>query len=88
MRRDSRTRETVLYYRKVYLDSPEGRWALARFFESCGLLRRIENDEQRVMHNQAVYLLENMGLTQGANYDRLCQLLGALTIPDEALDER
>lgn len=86
LRRDSRTKQTVLYYRHAYGKDEQSRWAFARFLEQSGLLRKIETEEQRVLHNQAIYLLENMGMTQGANYDKLVDLLFTLTIPEEAVD--
>jgi hypothetical protein len=55
--------------------------------ESGGIFKSIENEQQRAAHNQIVYLLENMGMTQGVNYDRLADLLLTLTIPDEAIDK-
>jgi hypothetical protein len=50
------------------------------------MLKRIETDEQRVLHNWGIELLENMGLTQGLNYDRLVEAMQRFTIPDEAVD--
>jgi hypothetical protein len=56
--------------------------------QSGGLLKRIENEEQRAAHNYMVTLLENMGMTQGVNeeelYNRLGEMLLRLTIPDES----
>jgi hypothetical protein len=50
-------------------------------------LKRIENDEQRVLHNWGIELLENMGLTQGINYRALVDAALRLGIPKEAIDE-
>jgi hypothetical protein len=87
LRRDSRTKETILWYRHTYEKDQKSRWAFARLLESGGLFKTIETEQQRAAHNQIVYLLENMGMTQGVNYDRLAELLLALTIPDEAIDK-
>jgi len=85
--RQSRRKETILTYRAAFERSVEGRQVLAWLVEHCGLLRPIENEEQRVLHNWGVNLLENMGMTQGFNYDRLVDDLLRLTIPIEAIDK-
>lgn len=88
--RNIRTKETVLTYHAAYGRTPEGRWAFARLLESGGLLRRVENEEQRAAHNHMISLLENMGLTQGRNeselYDKLGAMLMGLAPADEAVD--
>ena len=86
MRRDSRTKETVLSYRHTYGRDDISRWTFARLLESGGLFKRIDTEEQRAAHNYIVYLLENMGMTQGVNYDELANMLFSLSIPDEAVD--
>lgn len=86
VRRDSRTRETILSYRKVYSDPQLGAWAFARLLESGGLFKRIENEEQRAAHNVVVTMLENMGIPQGMNYDELARLVFQLSIPPESID--
>jgi hypothetical protein len=50
------------------------------------MFKRIETDEQRVLHNWGIELLENMGLIQGLNYDRLVESMQRFTIPNEAID--
>jgi hypothetical protein len=87
LRRDSRTKETILWYRHTYEKDQQSKWAFARLLESGGIFRPIENEQQRAAHNQIVYLLENMGMVQGVNYDRLAELLLTLTIPEEAVDK-
>ena len=87
LRRDSRTRETILWYRNVYGRDAQGKWAFARLIEQGGLFKRIEGEEHRAAHNQLVYLLENMGMTQGMNYDKLAEFMLSLPIPDEAIDK-
>lgn len=88
--RNQRTRETVLTYHAAYGRTPEGRWAFARLLQSGGLLRRVENEEQRAAHNHMISLLENMGLTQGRNeselYDKLADMLLHVVPADEAVD--
>lgn len=86
LRRDSRPRETVLAYRKVYSDPQYGLWAFARLLESGGIFKRIETDEQRITHNVVVTMLENMGIPQGLNYDELAKLVFKLSIPPESID--
>lgn len=86
MRRGSRPRETILYYRAAYEAQPAGRWAFARLLESGGLFKRIETEEQKAAHNYIVTLLENMGFTQGVNYDKLVDMLFTLSIPEEAIE--
>jgi len=86
LRRDSRPRETILAYRKVYSDPQFGLWAFARLLESGGLFKRIDTEEQRAAHNVVVTMLENMGIPQGLNYDELARLVFNLTIPPEAVD--
>lgn len=50
------------------------------------MFKRVDNDEQRILHNWGIELMENMGLIQGLNYDRLVESMQRLTIPKEALD--
>jgi hypothetical protein len=87
VRRDSRTRDTILWYRHAYGKDEQSLWAFARLIESGGLFKRIENEEQRAAHNHIVYLLENMGMTQGVNYEKLAGMLFNLSIPDEVIDK-
>jgi hypothetical protein len=82
-----RTRETIVVYRQVFGKDEASRVALVWLLERCGLLKRIENDEQRVLHNWGIELLENMGLTQGINYRALVDAALRLGIPKEAIDE-
>jgi hypothetical protein len=92
LRRNSRLPETVLTYRAALGGSPglqgeAGRQVFFWLIERCGIFRRIENEEQRVLHNWGIELLENMGLTQGINYKGVVDALLKLGIPDEAFDE-
>ena len=86
LRRDSRTKETILAYRKVYDDPQYGPWAFARLLESGGIFKRIDTEEQRITHNVIVTMLENMGIPQGLNYDELAKMVFKLTIPPESID--
>ncbi len=86
MRQESRTRQTILWYRGAYGENEQTRWAFARLIESGGLFKRIETDEQKAAHNYIVTLLENMGFTQGINYDKLAEAFFNLGIPEEAID--
>ena len=85
--RQSRHKQTILTYRAAFERTVEGRQVLSWLVEHCGLMRKIETEEQRVLHNWGVSLLENMGMTQGVNYQRLVDGLLTLTIPDEAIDK-
>ena len=87
MRKDSRTRETVLWYRHAYEKDKESRWAFARLVENGGLFRPILNEEQKAAHNALVYLLENMGMTQGLNYDMLAEMMLRLPIAEDSIDK-
>lgn len=64
-----------------------GRVALIWYLERCGLMKRIETEEQRVLHNWGIELLENMGITQGINYRMLVDAILKFGIPNEAIDE-
>jgi len=87
LRRDSRTKDTILWYRAAYSKDNQTKWVFARLLESGGLFRRIDTEEQKAAHNYIVMMLENMGFTQGVNYDRLAEILFNLTIPEEAIDK-
>lgn len=82
-----RTRETVIRYRHTFEKDAVSRETLAWIVESCGLFKTITTDEQKAAHNWGIYLLENLGVTQGINYRRLVDAMLNLTIPDEALDK-
>lgn len=84
--RQSRLRETVLTYRAAF-DTKAGRQVLAWLVERCGFLKPIESEEQRVLHNWGITLMENMGIVQGVNYERLVDAILNMTIPDEAIDD-
>ena len=82
-----RTQETIAIYRQAFGKDDAGRMAMIWFLERCGLFRRIETDEQRVLHNWGIELLENMGVTQGINYRALVDATLRFGIPKEAIDE-
>jgi len=82
-----RLRETVLTWRAGFERNDPGRDVLAWIIESCGFFKVIETEEQKAAHNWGVYLLENMGMTQGVNYRRLVDAMLNLTIPEEAIDK-
>jgi len=85
--KQSRRRETILTYRAAFERTDEGRQVLHWLLERCGLFEQIQTEEQRIMHNWGITLLDNMGMTQGFNYDRLIDALLSMTIPDEAIDK-
>ena len=85
--RRRRLRETILSYRRTFERDKISRQTLAWLLESCGLLRMVETEEQRVLHNWGIYLLENMGALQGLNYEDLVDAVLSLTIPEEAIDK-
>lgn len=80
-----RTEYTVALYRQAF-GTPQGRIVLGWLLERCGFGRRVENEEQRVLHNWGIDLLENMGLTQGPNYKALVDSLLLQGVPEEAID--
>lgn len=49
-------------------------------------MKRIDTEEQRVLHNWGIEMLENMGMTQGPNYRLLVDAILKLGIPEEAID--
>lgn len=79
--------ETIFNYRNVFGRDEGGKLVMIWFLERCGLMRRIENEEQRVLHNWGIELLENMGLTQGINYRALVDAVLRFGIPKEAIDQ-
>ena len=87
-RKDSRLDVTVHAYRHTFTRDEYTRQVFLWLFERCGILRRIDTEDQRVLHNWGVELLENMGLTQGMNYNQFVELLLKFGIPDEAIDAR
>jgi hypothetical protein len=85
-RPDSRLDITVLAYRQTFLANEYSRRVFVWLLERCGVFKRVETDEQRVLHNWGIELMENMGLAQGLNYDRLVESMLRFPIPKEALD--
>lgn len=59
---------------------------LVWLIERCGMMKRIDTEEQRVLHNWGIEMLENMGMTQGPNYRLLVDAILKLGIPEEAID--
>jgi hypothetical protein len=86
--RRRRLRETILSYRRTFEKDVLSRQTLAWLLESCGLLKKIETEEQRILHNWGIYLLENMGALQGFNYEDMVDTILKLTIPEEAIDTK
>jgi len=86
LRKDSRLDITILAYRQTFLRDETTRRVFVWLLERCGMFKRVDNDEQRILHNWGIELMENMGLIQGLNYDRLVESMQRLTIPKEALD--
>lgn len=87
----NRTADTVQIYRSVFgksagIQGDMGRQVLTWLIERCGMFQRIENEEQRILHNWGIELLENMGLIQGLNYRALVDAILQFGIPDEAID--
>lgn len=79
--------ETIANYRNVFQRDEAGKLVMIWFLERCGLMRRIENEEQRVLHNWGIEMLENMGITQGFNYRALVDAVLRFAIPKEAIDQ-
>jgi hypothetical protein len=87
-RPDNRTELTVLAYRQTFLRDEYSRKVFVWLLERCGMWKKVETDEQRVLHNWGIELLENMGLLQGLNYDRIVDAMSKFTIPTEAIDSQ
>jgi hypothetical protein len=85
-RPDSRPQITVLAYRQTFLRDEYSRKVFVWLLERCGTFKRVETDEQRVLHNWGIELLENMGLIQGLNYDRIVDAMTKFPVPTEAVD--
>ena len=85
-RADGRPALTVLAYRQTFLRDEYTRKVFVWLLERCGMWKKVETDEQRVLHNWGIELLENMGLVQGLNYDRIVDAMTKFTIPKEAVD--
>lgn len=83
---DSRLDITVLAYRHAFLRDEYSKKVFVWLMERCGMFKRIETEEQRVLHNWGIELLENMGLVQGLNYDKLVESMQMFTVPKEAID--
>jgi len=80
-------KETIVIYRQVFQRDDAGRLVLVWLIERCGLMKRVDTEEQRVLHNWGIEMLENMGMTQGPNYRALVDAMLKLGIPDEAVEE-
>ena len=81
-----RTHTTVAMYR-LALKDPRIKKTFCWQLESCGFLKTIENEEQRILHNWMIRLLENAGFTQGGNLERIVDFLLTLEIPPEAIEK-
>jgi hypothetical protein len=79
-----RSKAAIQKYRRTFNGS-DGRWTLAELLKNSGLLQTISSEEQRIAHNQAVALLENLGATQGKNYRRIVDTILATEIPPQAV---
>jgi hypothetical protein len=87
LHRDSRLDITILNYRQTFMANENAKRVFVWLLERCGMFKRIDTEEQRILHNWGIELMENMGLTQGLNYDQLVESLARFTIPKEAIDE-
>ena len=85
MRLFRRPKAQVVAYRFAMGRPAERAWLIHRL-GSYGLLQRIETDEQRHRHNMGIELLEDLGLLQGDNWQRLVDYMMTLPIPDEAIE--
>jgi len=79
-----RSRKAIEKWRMAF-HSPDGRWALAELMRDSGLLQTIGNEQQRIAHNQAIALLENLGGLQGKNYRRIVDCILGSEIPVQAV---
>ena len=83
---DSRPAITILAYRQTFNRDEYSRKVFVWLLERCGIFKRVETEEQRILHNWGIELMENMGLTQGLNYDALVELALKFGIPKDAVD--
>lgn len=60
--KDDAQHKATLLYRNVFIENANGREVLNMLLRTCGLFKKIETEEQRVLHNWGVYLLYNLGL--------------------------
>lgn len=81
-----RPKAQIQSYRFALAREGERAW-LVHWLGSCGLLQRIETDEQRVRHNMAIEMLEHLGAIQGGNWERLVDAVLNAPIPNEAISE-
>lgn len=88
LRPDARPKITVLAYRQTFLRDEYSRKVFVWLLERCGMFKRVATEEQRVLHNWGIELLENMGLIQGLNYDRIVDAMTKFPVPDEAVDSQ
>jgi len=85
--RDSlRLPETIAFYRHTFGHDEAAKLTLCWLLERCGMLKRIDTDEQRILHNWGVELLDNMGLIADPNYRRLVDAVLQFGVPQEAID--
>ena len=84
--REQRPRPLLVAYRNTFDRTAEGKLVLQHWLGTCGLLNRIENEEQRIRHNMGVEMLEHMGLVQGDNWGKVVDAILRLTIPQEAIE--
>lgn len=80
-----RPKQQIQSYRFALAREAERDW-LIHWLGTCGLLQRIETDEQRVRHNMAIEMLEHLGAIQGENWERLVDAVLSLPVPKEAIE--
>lgn len=79
-----RSKAAIQKYRRTF-HGTDGRWVLTELLKNSGLLQVITNDSQRIAHNEAVALLENLGAIQGHNYRRIVDTIMGSEIPAQAV---
>jgi hypothetical protein len=84
--KDSRLDITIAAYRQTFRRDEVSKRVYLWLLERCGIFKRIDTEEQRVLHNWGIELMENMGLTQGLNFDALVDAMLRFGIPKEAVD--
>ena len=74
---------TAALYRAPFTRDENGKLVLTWLLQRAGFLKRIDTDEQRMLHNWGIELLENMGvLDTDKNYRSVVDALLALPLPD------
>ena len=88
-----RNNQSVAMFRQYLRRDPSAKWQFIRFLEHGGFLKRIDSSSESIMrehvamHNWVITELENLGIVQGGNLEKIVDFLLTLEIPPEAIDK-